>query len=99
VHLLVNKKDFAGIKMHGTTIQINHSPLLGPRLRMSIAVRQGAHWQLNCCGDTTVAVTMRALQRNSCLYWQRFLFQYRMDFTETARVCAVLLRIRKDRRK
>ena len=27
MHLLVNKKDFAGIKMHGTTIQINHSPL------------------------------------------------------------------------
>jgi hypothetical protein len=28
------------------------------------------HWQLNCCGDKTVAVDMRALQRNSCLYWQ-----------------------------
>ena len=28
-----------------------------------------------------------------------FFFQYRMDFTETACVCALLLRIRKDRRK
>jgi hypothetical protein len=28
-----------------------------------------------------------------------FLFQYRMDFTETACVCALLLRIRRDRRK
>jgi len=63
------------------------------------AVRLGAHWQLNCCCDKTVAVNVRALQRNSCLYWQHFFFQYRMDFTETACVCALLLRIRKDRRK
>jgi len=28
-----------------------------------------------------------------------FFFQYRMDFTETVCVCALLLRIRKDRRK
>jgi len=44
-------------------------------------------------------VTVRALQLNSCLYGQFFFFQCRMDFTETTCVCALLLRIRKDRRK
>jgi len=44
-------------------------------------------------------VNARALQLNSRLYWQLFFFQYRMDFKETAGVCALLLRIRKDRRK
>ena len=39
-----------------------------------ICLRLGAYWQLNCCGDTTVAVNVRALQPNSCLYWQLFLF-------------------------
>ena len=38
-------------------------------------------------------------QLKSCLSWQLFFFQYRMDFTETACVCALLLRIKKDRRK
>ena len=42
---------------------------------------------------------MRALQLNSCLYRQLVFFHYRMDFTETACICALLLRIRKDRRK
>ena len=64
-----------------------------------LKVRLGAHWQLNCCGDATVAVNVCALQLNSCLYWQLFFFQYRMDFTETACVCALLLRIREDERK
>ena len=36
-----------------------------------------------------------ALQLNICWYWQLLFFQYRMDFTETACVCALLLRIRK----
>jgi len=38
-------------------------------------------------------------QLNSCVYRQHFFFQYRMDFTETTCVCALLLRIRKDRHK
>jgi len=42
---------------------------------------------------------VRTLQLNICLYWQIFFFLYRMDFTETACVCALLLRIRNDRRK
>ena len=67
--------------------------------KLCVTVRLGAHWQLNCCGDKTVAVNVRAMQRKSCLYWQLFFFQYRMDFTETACVCALLLRIRTDRRK
>jgi len=62
-------------------------------------LRLGGHWQLSTCGDKNVAVTVRALQLESCLYRRLFFFQYRMDFTETARVCALLLRIRKDRRK
>ena len=33
------------------------------------------------------------------MYGQLFFFQYRMDFTDTACVCALLRRIRKDRRK
>ena len=55
--------------------------------------------QLNCCGAKTVAVKVRSLQLKSCLYGQHFFFQYRMDFTETACVFALLLRIRKDRCK
>jgi len=55
------------------------------------AARARAQWQLNSCGDKTVAVNVRALQLNGCLYWQLFFFQYRMDFTETC-VCALLLR-------
>jgi len=46
-----------------------------------------------------VAVKVRALQLKGCLYGQLFFFQYRMDFTETTCVCALLLRIRKGRRK
>ena len=42
---------------------------------------------------------MRALQLKSCVYRQHFFFQYRMDFIQTACVCALLLRIGKDRRK
>jgi hypothetical protein len=63
-------------------------------------LRLGAHWQLNCCADKTVAVYVLAPRRNGWLYWQLFFFQYRMDFTETACVCvcvcvcALLLRIR-----
>jgi hypothetical protein len=71
----------------------NHTP------QIIISLRLGAHWQLNSCGDKKVAVNVRALQLNSCLYRQLFFFQYRMAFTETACVCALLLRIRKDRRK
>jgi hypothetical protein len=63
----------------------------------------GAHWQQNCCGDGKVAgggtVNARSLQLNSCLYVQLFFFQYVMDVTETACVCALLLRIRKVQRK
>jgi len=44
-------------------------------------------------------VNVRALQLKSCFYWQLFVFQYRMDFTEIPCVCALLLKIRKDRRK
>jgi len=63
-------------------------------------LRLGTHWQLKRCGDKKkVSVNVRTLQLKSCLYWQFLFFQYRMDFTETACVCALLLRIRKDRRK
>ena len=64
-----------------------------------MALRLGAHWQLNSCTDKKVAVTVRALQLKSCLYGQLFFSQYGMDFTQTACVCALLLRIRKDRPK
>jgi hypothetical protein len=40
-----------------------------------------------------------SLQLNCCLYEQLFFSQYIMDLTETARVCALLLRIRKVHRK
>ena len=66
----------------------------GGREREGGPVRPGAQWQLNCRGDKTV-VNVRALLRNSCLYWQLLSFQYRMDFTVTAYVYALLLRIRK----
>jgi hypothetical protein len=62
-------------------------------------LRLGTHWQLNSCGDKKVAVTVRALQLNICSYRQLFFFHCRMTFTETACVCALLLRVRKDRRK
>jgi hypothetical protein len=42
---------------------------------------------------------MRALATKQLLVEAIFFFQYRMDFTETACVCALLLRIRKDRHK
>jgi hypothetical protein len=55
------------------------------------------HWQLKCCGDLTVAgggmVNMHSLQLNMT----PFVFQYRMDFTQTACVFALLLTIRKVR--
>jgi hypothetical protein len=44
-------------------------------------------------------VNVRALATKLLLVEANFFFQYRMDFTETACVCALLLRIRKDRRK
>ena len=57
-------------------------------LSITLPVRLRAQWQLNGSGDETVAVggtvNVRALQLNSCLYWQLGFFQYRMDFTETA---------------
>jgi hypothetical protein len=62
-------------------------------------LRLGTYWQLNCCGDKKGSVTVRALQLNSCLYRQLFFFRYRIDFTGTACICALLLRIRKDRLK
>ena len=46
-----------------------------------------------------VSKARRALHLKICLYGQIYFFQYRMDFTETACVCALLLRIRKGRRK
>jgi hypothetical protein len=68
-------------------------------LNVGATVTVGAHWQLNCCGDRKVAGggTMNAcsLQLKCCLYEQLFFSQYVMDLTQTACVCALLLRIRK----
>jgi hypothetical protein len=49
-------------------------------LSFLFALRLGAHWQLNCCCDQTVAVHERALQRNSCLNWQLF-FSFSTEWT------------------
>ena len=68
-------------------------------LKSNAKFRLGAHWQLNGCGDKTVAVNVRALQLNNCLFGQLFFFKYRMDFIETEIVCTLVPKIRNDRRK
>jgi len=54
-------------------------PLATPPPLSSVILRLGAHRQLNCCCDKTIALNVRAAT-NSCLYWQLFFFQYRMYF-------------------
>jgi hypothetical protein len=56
--------------------------------------RLGAHWQLKSCSNETVAVNVSAVATKKLLVPATFFFQYRMDFMETACVCALLLRIR-----
>jgi len=63
-----------------------------------LSVRLGAHWQLKSCGDKKVDVNVRALATKKLLVRATF-FQYRVDFKETACVCALLLRMWKGRRK
>ena len=86
-------------KIEFQPLTVSSLPVTNTRALMLF--RPGAHWQLNCCGDKKkVAVNVwGALQLNCCLYWQLVFFQYRMDFTETACVCALVLRVRKDRYK
>ena len=85
-------------KIEFQPLTVSSLPVTNTRALMPF--RPGAHWQLNCCGDKKVAVNVcGAPQLNCCLYWQLVFFQYRMDFTETACVCALVLRVRKDRRK
>jgi len=62
-------------------------------------VRLGAHWQLKSCGDKKSCCEGARTATKKLLVLATFFYQYRMDFTETACVCALLLRIRKDRRK
>jgi hypothetical protein len=64
-----------------------------------LPLRLSAHWQLNSCGDKIVAVNVRALATKKLLVLATFVFQYRLDCTERACVCALLLRIRTDRRR
>jgi hypothetical protein len=64
------------------------------RARIYVLAGVLARTKNDWCGDKTVAMNVGALQQNSCLYRQLFFFQYRKDFTETACVCALLLRIR-----
>ena len=50
-----------------------------------------ANWQLNSCDDERFA-------GGGVVNLRRLYFQYRMDFIETTRICARLLRRRKVRR-
>jgi len=42
-------------------------------LKGNAKLRLGAHWQLNSCGDKTVALNVRALQLKQLLVWATFL--------------------------
>ena len=66
---------------------------------LHLPLRLGAHWQLSSCGDKNSCCDRARTATKQLLVRATFFFQYRMDFTETACICALLLRIRKDRRK
>ena len=80
---------FSGFLPHA----FNHLGYSGPAL--ALAAKLLGWWNRCWTWHSERALTAT----NSFLYWQLFVFRYRMDFTETACYYALLLRIRKVRHK
>jgi len=85
-------------KIEFQPLTVSSLPVTNTRALMPF--RPGAHWQLNCCGDKKSCYErVRRSATELLLVPATCFFQYRMDFTEMACVCALVLRVRKDRRK